>query len=155
LRSDVERKRLLNLAAEQDATDADAYSSEFTERVYGHLQELARHIVRAGMVAIIDATFLNGEHRSNFQALANELDAPFAIIDCSAPTETLRKRIEKRKGKTNNVSDADVAVMLQQLESRAPLTPEERALTVFTEPDTPLPLQALLQLLKMTPAGTP
>jgi predicted kinase len=147
LRSDVERKRLLDLQADQSATQSHAYSSAFTERVYTHLLELTRLIVQAGRIAIIDATFLNPGHRLLFLQLAQAQNAPFAIIHCSAPVDTLRARIQHRKNKPDNVSDADVDVMLGQLEAQTLLTPEEQARTLFVAPDSPLSADALMQLL--------
>lgn len=143
LRSDVERKRLLGVAPQQDATALGAYSKELTQRTYDRLAELASSVVSAGYVAIIDATFLHLAQRDTFRSLAASLDVPFVILDCDAPPEVLRQRILQRRAEAANVSDADLAVLEGQLATREPLTEAERAATLTLGPDRPLELQEL------------
>lgn len=127
LRSDVERKRLLGIAAEENATARGGYSDELTTRTYDRLAELAEAVVTAGYVAVVDATFLQRERRSQFAALATRLGVPFAIIDCDAPVEALRERILRRRDQADNVSDAGLQVLDAQLAAREPLSDDERA----------------------------
>jgi aminoglycoside phosphotransferase family enzyme/gluconate kinase len=126
IRSDVERKRLLDIDPRQAATAADAYSRQVTETTYARLAMLARQVIEAGHVAIADATFLRRAQRDRLRTLAEELQVPFVIIDCDVPTEVLRQRIRARRQQADNVSDADIEVMLAQQRSREPLTAAER-----------------------------
>jgi aminoglycoside phosphotransferase family enzyme/predicted kinase len=148
VRSDVERKRLAGLAPDADAItlyNAGIYSADMTERTYSRLADIARGVVEAGFVAIVDATFLRLAHRQRFADLAASLDVPFVIIDCEAPEAVLRERIRDRMGEAGNVSDADLDVLAAQLESREPLTPDELAMSIPVRPERPLELDHLLQ----------
>jgi uncharacterized protein len=130
LRSDVERKRLLGIAPADNATALGGYSAELTARTYARLAELAAATIAAGYVAVVDATFLDRAQRGRFAALAARLDVPFVILDCSAPVDVLRERIQRRRGQSGNVSDAGLAVLESQLAAREPLSGSERGAAV-------------------------
>ncbi len=118
LRSDVERKRLFNLAPESrshSVIEAGIYSTEASKRTFERLQELARSVLQAGFCCIVDATFLRRAHRKPFAELAAELQIPFLILHCQAPADRLRQRIEQRNKQGNDASEADAEIMEQQL----------------------------------------
>lgn len=138
LRSDVERKRLLGVAATEDATAAGAYASEVTHQTYARLLALAEQVAASGYVAVVDATFLKAAQRGLFQDLAAGLGLPFAIIDCAAPVEVLRERIVARAGRADNVSDADLAVLEGQRAAAEPLSATEQAASLPVSPGHPL-----------------
>ena len=147
LRSDVERKRLLGLAATDMATAQGGYTAELTARTYDRLVRLAGTVVAAGYVAVVDATFLRRAQREQFRELARRLSVPFVIIDCDANPEILRQRIIRRMADRDNVSDADLSVLERQLATREPLTAEERADSIGVTPTTRLDLDDLVALL--------
>jgi len=147
IRSDVERKRLLALDASESASELDGYSRTMTEQTYARLYALAETICRNGLIAIVDATFLNRDYRDRFRKLAERVSAPFAIIDCQAPLDVLQRRIEKRQEETVDASDADSQVMLQQRHSRQPLAPQEKQDALVYSPDKPLVFEELLTKL--------
>ena len=147
LRSDVERKRILGIDPGADATDRGAYSLQLTRQTYTRLVTLARTVVRAGYVAVVDATFLKRDQRGRFRELAKELGVPFAIIDCDAPVEILRERISRRADQPDNISDADFSVLEAQLWSRDTLSEEEVAVSVPVRPDCPLDQGRLQRIL--------
>ena len=138
LRSDVERKRILGIRADDDATGIGGYSEQITVKTYARLEKLAETVVRTGYVAVVDATFLKRAQRDRFRALAESRNVPFLIIDCDASAEVLRDRIMKRKQRSDNVSDADLNVLDAQLASREPLADEEIAMSLAVRPDSPL-----------------
>lgn len=138
VRSDVERKRLMGLSATADATGRDGYSADMTQATYARLAESARAIAGAGFVAVADATFLKRAQRDVFRSLADQLQVPFAIIDCGAPVEVLEQRIAARTRDRDNVSDADRSVLAAQLAAQQPLGEDERALSFSVTPDHPL-----------------
>ncbi|MDJ0739741.1 MAG: AAA family ATPase [Gammaproteobacteria bacterium] len=148
LRSDVERKRLLGIAADADATAHGAYTDDLNDRTYERLGELAAGVAAAGYIAIVDATFLRRRYRARFAELAREHDVPFAILDVDAPLDTLRQRILGRRGSAGNVSDADLQVLELQRRERDPLTAAERAVGVPVTPQTPLDIDRLRELLR-------
>ncbi len=141
IRSDVERKRLHGLGALErcrNGIDLGLYAAGATEATYRELATLAREIIGAGVVAIIDATFLKRWQRELFRNLATELGVAFVIVDFVASDLTLRERIAQRAAKGSDASDADVAVFDHQLRTREPLAPEEQAFVVAYDAEAPL-----------------
>ena len=119
IRSDVERKRLHDLAPESasgSATGGGIYTPDASAATFSRLHELAQVCLEAGFGCIVDATFLRRKQRKPYRALARAMSVPFAILLCEAPADKLAKRIEKRKRQGNDPSEADVAVMQRQLE---------------------------------------
>ena len=135
IRSDVERKRLFGLQAEQAAyaeTGAGIYTGDATQRTYMKLVELAGHVIDAGYPVIIDATCQNYEQRELFQSLASVKRVPYVILEFTASVETLRERIVNRE---KGASDADLVVLEHQITHWQALRDEEQihALRVDTE----------------------
>ena len=131
VRSDLERKRLPGLAAEQEVTgviDAGLYGAEVSEQTYSTLYRHCETGLRAGFDMIADATFLRLQHRERFRELARSLAVELSIVDCSAPEEVLRERIRNRAAGQSDASDADIAVLEHQLRHHDPLTDPEREL---------------------------
>lgn len=115
LRSDVERKRLFDLAphdSSNSAPDGGIYTSEVTTRTYARLRQLAGELLAAGWPVIVDAAFLKRAERDSFAALAAKLGVGFSILATAAPAEELRRRILARSG---DASEATVAVLEKQL----------------------------------------
>jgi aminoglycoside phosphotransferase family enzyme/predicted kinase len=147
VRSDVERKRLLGLAAGADATAHGAYRADMTDRTYARLAELAGGLLEAGYSAIVDATFLRAEQRQRFRQLADTQGRPFVIVDCEAPRDVLVQRLAARSDTAGNVSDADVAVLDGQLAAREPLGEDERRACVSVAPGQALDIAGLERLI--------
>ncbi|GAB4129971.1 MAG: bifunctional aminoglycoside phosphotransferase/ATP-binding protein [Sideroxydans sp.] len=137
LRSDVERKRLFGLAA-QDSSRArglDIYQAGATRRTYDRLHELARTLLQSGYCVVVDAAFLRCDERARFRALAQELAVPFALAILLAPLPELRRRLEARRG---DASEADGAV-LEKLRAvqQFPTGSELRRAVYFTTGERP------------------
>jgi aminoglycoside phosphotransferase family enzyme/predicted kinase len=150
VRSDLERKRLHGLEAGAQtgsAVGAGLYDPRATERTYARLAEVAATALRNGFDAIVDATFLRRAERAAFARLAADARARFAILDCSAPEEVLRRRIVARSAAGRDASEANLAVLDHQLADREPLAADEQAAAVRVaadvEPDIPALLAAL------------
>lgn len=141
VRSDVERKRMHGLAALErtDASvDGGLYAPAATASAYDRLRALAREIIEAGRVAIVDAAFLRRSQREPLRTLAAELGVPFAILSFEAKEATLRQRVAGRQARGADASDADVAVLDHQLATREPLGADERANAVVYDAESPL-----------------
>ncbi|VAX14062.1 FIG00496272: hypothetical protein [hydrothermal vent metagenome] len=122
IRSDVERKRLFGLKANQEAkadTGKGIYTSSATVHTYGKLAELADKILEAGYSVIVDATFLKNLYVEQFAAIAKKKQVLFSILVFNASAQTLRQRIMNRK---QGASDADLAVLEQQLKQQQELS---------------------------------
>lgn len=133
LRSDVERKRLHGLAADESSgsgLDDDLYSSEATDRTYDHLADAASRIVDAGLPVLVDATCLKAGQRDRFRRLAEDLDVSFCIVDCRAPTGVLEERIRDRQRKGDDPSEAGLEVLHAQMKSAEPLSADEKACAI-------------------------
>jgi aminoglycoside phosphotransferase family enzyme/predicted kinase len=150
IRSDVERKRLAGLAAAEKSgsgLDEGLYTPSATLATYEHLAAMARSVLDAGFVAVVDATFLQREQRRMFAALARLGEVPFLILDFKAPAETLRARIAQRAAAGRDASEADLAVLERQLQRREPLDDAELERAVMISPDKPVDTRQILQLI--------
>lgn len=140
LRSDVERKRLHGLEATQASGSGMAsgiYSPAASERTYERLAQLAEAVLAGGETVVVDAAFLQRGQRQPFLALARRLGLPWMILDCQAPVEELRRRVEARSRHGRDASEADRVVLDHQLVSAEPLDIAECANTLGI--DTSLP----------------
>jgi aminoglycoside phosphotransferase family enzyme/predicted kinase len=149
-RSDLERKRLLGLAADArtaSAVGAGIYDSATTQRTYARLAEIAATALRNGFDAIVDATFLLRAERDSFRRLAEKAGARFAILDCAAPESVLRDRIAARKVEGRDASEAGLAVLDRQLAAREPLGEDEAHCAVGVATDRDLHVDAVLAAL--------
>ncbi len=154
VRSDVERKRLHGLDAHARSAagiGTGIYDRNSNARTYERLAAIAADAVRAGYPLIVDATFHLRAQRDRFRALAGELRVPFVIADVSAPEPLLRERIARRALIARDASEADAAVLAQQIAQCEPLTAEERASTVTLDSKQcadPAALRPLLDRLR-------
>ncbi len=154
VRSDVERKRLHGMdahARNASGIGMGIYGRDTTARTYERLAAIAADTVQAGYPLIVDATFLARAQRDRFRALAEVLRVPFVIADVYAPEPLLRERIARRALIARDASDADAAVLAQQIAQREPLTAEERASTVTLDSEQcadPAALRPLLDRLR-------
>lgn len=140
IRSDVERKRLFGLtplAASGSAVGGGIYTAEASSRTYERLLELAGQICAGGLPVLVDATFLEHQHREEFRNLAEQLDVPFMILEFRAPVSELRRRITHRNVRARDASEADVNVLERQLSLMEPLSADERPTTISIDTEHP------------------
>jgi aminoglycoside phosphotransferase family enzyme/predicted kinase len=133
VRSDVERKRLHGLAAQERtgaAVGGGIYGPDATRRTYERLLEIAGLVLDAGFPAVVDATFLLRADRNRFRALARARGATFAIAACEAPENVLRDRILARARAGGDASEATLGVLAKQRATAEPLGGEELTLGV-------------------------
>jgi aminoglycoside phosphotransferase family enzyme/predicted kinase len=137
LRSDVERRRLFGRwgTTFYPPRQGDRYSPSVSEELYDALlPQAAEQILKAGFTAVVDATFLKRSQRRTFLTLAERLNVPAVILDCSVDLETARGRIAARAREGNDPSEADGTVLSEQWRIREPLNPgEEPVQLVGTE----------------------
>lgn len=130
IRADVERKRLF-----KDLDRATLYHPDTSNKVHQRLLTLSQMLISNGYSVIVDATFIEQRYRTLFANLATDLNVAFGIIACTASKEKLQQHITHRATQQDNVSDANLAVLDQQLTHYEPLSPEEqaRSLTINTD----------------------
>ncbi len=111
LRTDVMRKRLLNLP-ETARAPREAYTLEASQRVYHSLEETVQAVLAAGHSAIFDAVFSSPGERARAQEIARNVEAGFTGLWLTAPEKVLKDRVGARNG---DASDATADVVGQQL----------------------------------------
>ena len=140
VRSDVERKRLFGVDPLESSRDRSAdsiYGAEATELTYARLLAVARKSLEAGWPTLVDAAFLRRAERARFAGLAASLAVPFAILHCHAEAALLRQRIEARRERNDDASEADLDV-LQRLTRVAELPGDaELASTIDCDASAP------------------
>jgi len=110
LRSDVERKALFGVDAEQ-RLPPEAYRPGVSERVYGILNDKARRIAQAGYSVIVDAVFAKASERAAIEAVARSAHASFHGLFLTADLATRLKRVG---GRGPDASDATTTVAREQ-----------------------------------------
>ncbi|WP_425259375.1 AAA family ATPase [Rubrivivax sp. RP6-9] len=128
VRSDVERKRLAGLAAEQHSRSLPGgglYGPAAGAATYGRLLEAAAAVLEGGWPVILDATFLRHADRVAARQLAGRLGVPFAILHFTAAPAVLRQRVLQRAALASDASEADETVLWLQSQTQEPLRPDE------------------------------
>lgn len=147
IRSDIERKRLFNIALADSASgeiDTGIYSARASQQTYTKLAELASQIICAGYDVIVDAAFLKHEQREPFQLLAERLGISYTIMEVTASAEVLRQRIIKRR---HDVSDAGLAVLEHQLSNWQPLHEDEMCALISVNNGEMLDIDVLINTI--------
>jgi uncharacterized protein len=140
-RSDIERKRLHGLdssARTGSAVDAGLYAAAATRATYASLAEIADHLLRNGLNAIVDAAFLERSERLELRQVAAANAARFAILDCTAHEAELRRRVTARERESRDASEANLAVLEHQLWTHEPLSRAERRAAITVDTDKPI-----------------
>lgn len=145
IRSDVERKRLYGIPRLSRSADvAPIYTADASERTYQRLASLAHDVLTAGLPVLLDATFLKRAQRQLVLATGKTLGVPCRILALDAPSEVLRERVLQRAVRGGDPSEADVAVLEQQLRQREPLDAAEQALAVSVDTSAPVDWASVL-----------
>jgi len=152
IRSDVERKRLFGLQAQENgqaAINQDIYSTQAGQKTYDQLAELAEQVLAGGFSVFIDAACLKLEQRDRLQTLADANNIAYVILDITASKNTLRQRIEQRsQNSTKDASDADLTVLEHQFISAQKLTQKEEPYTIGIDTEKPLELDKVIQKIE-------
>jgi len=130
LRSDIERKRLHGLrsgARTESAIENGPYSAASTRATYERLLDLALQVTAAGLVALVDAAFLQRWQRDLFRQRAAQEHLRICIVSVRVPEPTLRARVAQRSLRQDDASEANVDVLAHQLRTADPIGTEEAA----------------------------
>ncbi len=128
-RSDLVRKRLHGLAAfarPQGPERERLYGAEANRRTEAALLADARASLLAGHSVLLDATHLRAASRQRGFALARELGAVPLLLDLRTSLPRLRSRLDSRLRRDDDPSDADPAVLRDQLLQAEPLGEAEQ-----------------------------
>jgi len=117
IRTDAVRKELTNIKPTQSKHEdfgKGIYSDETSRLTYEKIYQLTEQYIKQGKSVIIDASFKKRAERQRAYALAKYLGAPFYIIECICPDKIIRKRLEKRKKESDNISDGRWEIFQEQ-----------------------------------------
>ena len=121
LSSDRIRKALFGSPA-TTRLPPDAYTSDISARVYALMRGYAGACLDSGWPVIVDAVFDRREDRAAIQAVADERGLRFSGFWLQAPMDILQERVAAR---TNDPSDADLAVLAAQAQKLRQAAPAQ------------------------------
>jgi predicted kinase len=136
LNSDIIRKQLAGytpLARTKSPLGKGIYTPQMSAKTYQKLLKKAEIALKSGACVVVDATFLHPKSLAKQQNMAKKLNIPFIIMDLQVSISCLRLRVEKRFKEGNDPSEADVAILNQQLVNYQPLTQADNVLTINNE----------------------
>jgi aminoglycoside phosphotransferase family enzyme/predicted kinase len=137
LASDVLRKELAGIPLEERREAGwgeGLYAEETLERVYQEMHRRARALLLDGQIVVLDASYRKRSWRASAAALAQELEAPFYLLECVCPEEIVRERLQLRRQQGGGPSDGRWALYGRQKEAFEPVTelPAQSHLVVDT-----------------------
>jgi aminoglycoside phosphotransferase family enzyme/predicted kinase len=109
IRSDVVRKELAEKDSVRPQRQQGIYTPEWTARTYAECLQRAEQLLFEGKRVVVDATFREDEQRRTFLDAAVRRGVQGGILLCHAEPDTVRQRLEQRKG---DASDADWSIYL-------------------------------------------
>ncbi len=110
--ADRTRKHLLGVEAEDKVYVAPfrgAYRPEFSREVYAEVFRRAGSVLDTRRPVVLDASFRSRVSRAAARGLARDYGVPFHFVECCAPSEICRERLELRARETN-VSDGRLEI---------------------------------------------
>lgn len=139
LRSDAVRKHLASIPlyqrGDQGGFGSGIYTPEMTQKTYGALLALGLLLAQQGWPVILDAKYDRQSLRQPVLDAAISAHIPIKIVQCTAPIEVLRDRLNHR---VNDIADATAALLESQINTAEPLTDSEKAVAVTLQTDQPL-----------------
>jgi hypothetical protein len=142
VRSDEVRKALAGVPA-SERLRPEHYTPVWTERTYDECLQRVREWLFEGRRVLVDATFREERFRRMFLDEAERWGVPALWLVCRAEPETVRQRLEQRRG---DASDADWSVYEQAAAAwEEPGETTRRAMRVVSTEGTPE--EALAQAL--------
>jgi len=107
LSSDVIRKELAGIPPSERHYEGFAtglYSHQSTQQTYSELFRRAGEQLEKGRTVVLDASFMKRSDRMAAHKLAVKYGAAFLAVECIAPDEIIRQRLEERS-RAGSVSD--------------------------------------------------
>lgn len=150
VRSDVERKRLFGLGAldrSDSERDSGIYTPGASELTYRRLLDLATEMLEAGHNVLVDATFLSRAQREPFISLARRGDVPVQLLYVTCARSTLEERVRRRRLRGGDPSEADEAVLADQLRRIQEPSAEEGARVTVIDTGSDVDLHEILAKL--------
>jgi hypothetical protein len=153
LRSDFERKRLFGVDETADSHSGIAcgmYSHDTGDTVYHRMLVDAAPMLRAGFDVILDAAFLDAQHRERARDVATACGARFVVVMVVASKAVLQRRLRQRAAAGTDASEADEAVLEYQLGKAERLTAVELRSTVTVNTDAEVDVASVVTGIRET-----
>ncbi|MEM7554173.1 MAG: AAA family ATPase [Cyanobacteria bacterium P01_A01_bin.84] len=123
IRSDAVRKHLAKVPLLEPGGD-ELYTDEMSSKTYSRLLELGIMLTTQGFTVILDAKYDKQSLRAHAIAAAKQHQIPLKIIQCTAPPDILRDRLNRRSG---DITDAKADLLSSQLQNTEPFSDEEKS----------------------------
>ncbi len=101
LNTDAIRKRLI---------DSPKYTKEEKALVYKVMLLVAEYLLRSDRNVVIDGTFYRRGFRGQVYNISKRTGARLALVECKSPDESIKRRMERRARRKNQLSDADYKI---------------------------------------------
>lgn len=156
--ADRTRKHMLGLSVTAHAASSEAwkgaYDPAFSAQVYREVLRRAGVVLASGRPAIIDASFRTAAARAEAREVANQNNVPFRLIECRAPIDIARARLEARDA-SKSVSDATPEILDSFAKGFEPITElcSTEHLAVDTSGEVEDALKTVLREVGAWPAG--
>jgi len=122
-----ERAGLTPETPQRVAYGTGLYSAATTQQTYDALADLARQSLTRGESVMLDASFAKRAERVRMTALARALGAECYLLECLAPEQAIRKRLEQRQRAAMSISDGRWDIFTQFQHSYEPVQEDEPA----------------------------
>ncbi len=122
IRSDAVRKHLGGISLHQRGGKA-LYTSEMTQKTYARLLELGLLLATQGFRVILDAKYDRQNLRKAVIKRCEIEKIPVKILECVAPLDVLRSRLQQRTG---DIADATADLLASQQAKAEAFTTEEK-----------------------------
>ena len=125
IRTDVLRKELLHISAmdrHYEGFGKGIYAEDVSRRTYEKALVLAREKIARGIPVIIDASYKRQEERIRAYEAAKQMGVDFFIIECTCREEVIKKRLDARASRQDEVSDGRWDIYHAQKSDFDPLT---------------------------------
>ena len=155
LASDVVRKEMAGIPVTERQYapwGTGLYAEESIEHTYSELHRRAEASLQRGRAVVLDASYRKRSWREAALDIARRADVPALVLECVAPEEDVRARLERRLRRRGGPSDGRWEIYAQQKASYEPLTElsaSEHLIIDTASPRFQTSLQALTQVYRL------
>ena len=155
LTSDVIRKEMAGIPVTERQFapwGTGLYTEESIEDTYAELHRRAEASLRSGRSVVLDASYRKRAWREAALDIARRAHVPALVLECAAPEEDVRARLERRLRRNRVASDGRWEIYAQQKASYEPVTELsawEHLIIDTASPRSQTSLHALTQVYRL------
>lgn len=158
IRTDVVRKEMLAIDPRERHSEAfgqGIYDAGISRRTYERVLAMAKRALGEGKSVVIDASFRSRAERLAALETAGKAGVDFFLLECRAPEQTVRQRLDERQAAGTDPSDGRWEIFLAQKAGFEPVTelPESAHVVVDTAAEPGTGLERALRRIKGLAAG--